>query len=102
VDFHERGHLFDEAIDTIRLAWSGEVVVRKGRHFDAAGILPRPVPDPPPPIWIGGSDDRAVQRAARCGDGWCPFFLRAGQSKINQDIALRSTQQLAERISSLH
>ncbi len=102
VAFGERGGLFDEAIDTIRQAWSGGVVVTKGRHFDAAGNLPRPTPTPPPPIWIGGSSDRAVRRAARCGDGWCPFFLRAGQSKINQDVALRSTQQLAERIAALH
>lgn len=102
VDFSKRGILLDEAIDLIRLAWSGEVVVRKGLNFDAPGNLPRPVPDPAPPIWIGGSSDKAVARAARAGDGWCPYFARAGQSKINRDTALNTTQQLAIKIERLH
>lgn len=102
VDFSKRGALLDEAIEVIRLAWSGEVVVKKGMNFDARGNLPRPVPNPPPPIWIGGSSDKAVARAANVGDGWCPYFVRAGQSKINQDTALYTTQQLAEKIARLH
>jgi probable F420-dependent oxidoreductase len=101
VDFSRRGALFDEALDVIRLAWSGDVVVRKGMNFNAPGNLPRPVPDPQPPIWIGGSSDKAVERAARAGDGWCPYFVRAGQSKINQDTAIYTTQQLAEKIVKL-
>lgn len=101
VDFSKRGALLDEAIDVIRLAWSGEVVVRKGMNFDAPGNLPRPAPDPQPPIWIGGSSDKAVERAARVGDGWCPYFVRAGQSKINQATALYTTQQLADKIATL-
>jgi probable F420-dependent oxidoreductase len=101
VDFSKRGALLDEAIEVIRLAWSGDVVVKKGMNFDAQGNLPRPVPNPPPPIWIGGSSDKAVARAANVGDGWCPYFVRAGQSKINQDTALYTTQQLAEKIARL-
>jgi len=102
VDFSKRGALLDEAIEVIRLAWSGEVVVKKGMNFDARGNLPRPAPDPQPPIWIGGSSDKAVERAARVGDGWCPYFVRAGQSKINQNTALYTTQQLADKIAKLH
>jgi len=102
VDFSKRGALLDEALEVIRLAWSGEVVIKKGVNFDAKGNLPRPAPNPQPPIWIGGSSDKAVERAARAGDGWCPYFVRAGQSKINQDTALYTTQQLAEKLVKLH
>jgi probable F420-dependent oxidoreductase len=101
VDFSKRGALLDEALEVIRMAWSGEVVVTKGMHFEAPGNLPRPVPNPAPPIWIGGSSDKAVERAARAGDGWCPYFIRAGQSKINQATALQTTQQLADKIAKL-
>ena len=37
VDFHKRGKLFDEAIDTIRLAWGGGAVVKEGLNFNATG-----------------------------------------------------------------
>jgi probable F420-dependent oxidoreductase len=102
VDFDKRGALFDEAIEVIRAAWSGDVVVKKGSGFNATGNHPRPAPHPQPPIWIGGSSHRAVARAARVGDGWCPYFVRAGQSKINQDTALHTTQQLADKIATLN
>ena len=54
VRYEERGALMDEAIETIRQAWAGGPVVRQGRHFNAVGNEPRPVPRPAPPIWIGG------------------------------------------------
>jgi len=101
IDFTKRGALMDEAIEVIRMAWSGEVVSKQGMNFNAIGNLPRPAPKPQPPIWIGGSSDKAVQRAARVGDGWCPYFVRAGQSKINKDTALYTTEQLAEKITKL-
>jgi probable F420-dependent oxidoreductase len=102
VDFSKRGALLDEALEVIRMAWSGDIVVKQGSNFNAIGNHPRPAPNPQPPIWIGGSSDKAVQRAARSADGWCPFFIRPGQSKINQDIALQTTQQLAEKVAQLN
>ena len=74
VPFKERGFLMDEALETIRAAWAGGAVVKKGRYFDARENEPRPVPTSPPPIWIGGGSDKAIDRAARWGDGWNPYF----------------------------
>jgi len=72
--FNQRGALTDEALETIELAWKGGRVVKQGRGFNAVGNEPRPVPSPPPPIWIGGASDKAVERAARWGNGWVPHF----------------------------
>ena len=33
---------------------------------------PRPVQQPRPPIWIGGSKSPALRRVAERGDGWIP------------------------------
>lgn len=74
VDFAERGKLTDEALETLALAWRGGAVVKKGLHFDAVGNEPRPLPSPPPPIWVGGGSDTALRRAALWGDGWAPYF----------------------------
>jgi probable F420-dependent oxidoreductase len=101
VEFSKRGELFDEALKVIRMAWSGDVVVQKGSNFNAIGNQPRPVPNPQPPIWIGGSSDKAVQRAAQSGDGWCPFFATPILSKSNRDIGLHSVEHLGEKIMQL-
>lgn len=100
-DFHRRGALSNEALDVIRRAWSGEVVAMRGADFDAPGNEPRPVPSPPPPIWIGGSSEKALDRAARWGDGWCPFYATPGMSQINQDSGIRSMEHLRELIARL-
>ncbi len=98
VDFHKRGKLFDEAIETIHMAWNGGVVVKEGMGFNATGNEPRPVPSPKPPIWIGGGSPAAVKRAARAGDGWSPFFAGPTMTAANQESGIHTIQQLAENI----
>jgi probable F420-dependent oxidoreductase len=102
VDFARRGALTDEALEAMRAAWSGEVVVKQGSTFNAAGNEPRPAPDPQPLVWIGGGSDKAIERAARWGDGWCPFYAAPGMSKINEAAAIHSVDQLREGIERIH
>lgn len=70
-DFSSRGRRYNEQIDVIRELTSHEVVDFTGdwHRIDHAGIRPlgfqRPVP-----IWIGGSAEVAVRRAARIADGF--------------------------------
>lgn len=65
VPFADRGRLTNEAIDAIKQAWGSEYV-------DGLGQQPRPVQQPRPPIWIGGSGPAALRRVAERGDGWIP------------------------------
>jgi len=101
VEFRKRGALFDEALDVIRLAWAGGSVVKQGLNFNAAGNEPRPAPDVPPPIWVGGGSDKAIERAARAAEGWCPFFAAPTMSKTNQDSGIQSVSHLADKIAEL-
>lgn len=101
VPFSERGALTDEALETIRLAWSGEPVVKQGRHFDARGIESRPVPNPPPPIWVGGGSDKAVERAARWGDGWVPYFSVPTNDPVVRKSAVVSMAHFGEKAARL-
>ena len=56
VDFEERNALFDEALDVLPRAWSGEPFDAEGLHFTAKGVIQRPRPAQNPiPIWIGGN-----------------------------------------------
>jgi probable F420-dependent oxidoreductase len=101
VDFHKRGALFNEALEVIRLAWAGGPVVVQGMNFNAGGNEPRPIPDKAPPIWVGGGSGKAVERAARWGDGWCPFFAAPTMSKSNQESGIHSVAQLHDKIKRL-
>lgn len=97
VDFRQRGRLTDEALATIREIWQGGSIVKKGLGFDAKGNEPRPAPNPAPKIWIGGSSEKALLRAAK-QDGWCPFFSIVHHSKLNQDTGIQSIDDLKNKI----
>jgi probable F420-dependent oxidoreductase len=101
VDFHRRGALTDEALDVIRRVWSGGVVTMQGSGFNAAGVESRPAPKPAPPIWVGGASGKALDRAARWGDGWCPFYSNPGMGAADQDTGVRSMEHLSELIARL-
>jgi probable F420-dependent oxidoreductase len=97
VDFHKRGRLTDEALETIREIWRGGPIVKKGLGFEAKGNEPRPTPTPAPKIWIGGSSEKALSRAVE-SDGWCPFFSSSRHSKLNQDNGIQSVDDLKNKV----
>jgi probable F420-dependent oxidoreductase len=78
VPFAERGRLLDDAIDVIDAALRDEfpkVETPTWTLDGSVGAQPRPVQQPRPPIWIGGSSRAALRRAARW-DGWLPQGTR--------------------------
>jgi probable F420-dependent oxidoreductase len=71
-DFHTRGRRLDAQISLLRRLWSEPVIEEHDRWhtINKAGINPRP--ERPIPIWVGGSVDASLRRAARLADGWYP------------------------------
>lgn len=71
IDQATRGTRTDEALQVIRLLWSGEKVDFAGKHFRLTGAQIRPCPAQADlPMWIGGGSPAAVRRTARFGTGW--------------------------------
>ena len=72
-DFRNRGRRSEEQIEVLRRLWTEPVVDFEGQwhRIPAAGINPLPV-QRPIPIWIGGSAEVAIRRAARIADGFFP------------------------------
>jgi alkanesulfonate monooxygenase SsuD/methylene tetrahydromethanopterin reductase-like flavin-dependent oxidoreductase (luciferase family) len=63
----------EEAIQVIRLVWSGERNLRfNGAHYRLAGAHSGPVPVHPIGIWLGVYGPRALRLAGRVADGWVP------------------------------
>ena len=75
-DFHTRGRRMDEQIRLLRLLWAEPLVSFEGRwdRVTKAGLNPLP-PRRDIPVWMGGSDPRAIDRVGRLGDGWFPLGL---------------------------
>ncbi len=80
-DYHHRGHDLDEAIDDLHRAWaSGQGADRGDTTSSDPAARYRQLPAAaPPPVWIGGSSEAALRRAAARGDGWMPLFLSADE-----------------------
>jgi alkanesulfonate monooxygenase SsuD/methylene tetrahydromethanopterin reductase-like flavin-dependent oxidoreductase (luciferase family) len=61
-----------EGVALIRALWCGQEVTAEGVSFqlEAFRLFPSPLQQPSPPIVIGGSSDKAIDRAARLADGY--------------------------------
>jgi probable F420-dependent oxidoreductase len=72
-DFKNRGRRSEEQVEVMRKLWTQELVTFQGQWHTItdAGLNPLPI-QRPIPIWFGGTDDRALRRLARLGDGWFP------------------------------
>ena len=70
VDFDKRGKLFDECLEIIRQAMSGEYFEYSSDNFAIGRCKLSPAPTAPVPVLIGGHAKPALRRAARLGDGW--------------------------------
>jgi G6PDH family F420-dependent oxidoreductase len=66
----ERLEMLEEAIEVIRLLWTGEQVSHRGRHYRVENARIYTLPDTPPPIFVSGFGPKAVDLAARIGDGF--------------------------------
>jgi alkanesulfonate monooxygenase SsuD/methylene tetrahydromethanopterin reductase-like flavin-dependent oxidoreductase (luciferase family) len=62
-----------EAIEVIRLLWSGDRGVRfEGHHYRLKGIHSGPVPAHDIGIWVGAGGPRMLALIGRVADGWIP------------------------------
>jgi F420-dependent oxidoreductase-like protein len=79
IDFPPTAERFDrleDALEVVTRLMTGEPVSFEGHHvrLDGARLLPRPVQQPRPPVWIGGTGPRrTLPIAARWADVWHGF-----------------------------
>jgi F420-dependent oxidoreductase-like protein len=94
IDFPSTGTRFDlleDALEMLSRLMTGERVSYEGRLLQLrdAQMLPRPVQQPRPPIWIGGTGPRrTLPLAARWADVWhafgSPKALRDPSARLNR------------------
>jgi len=73
----------EEAIDVIRLIWSGERGRRyQGKFYRLAGVNTGPRPPHPIGIWIGAGGPRMLDLIGRKADGWVPSMWPGMSTEI--------------------
>ncbi len=85
VSFADRGTLTDSTLVDFAEALSNTYV-------NGMGSLPRPAQSPRPPIWIGGSSNPAIRRAAAY-EGWLP---QGPATREGLDLLLSTREKLGK------
>jgi alkanesulfonate monooxygenase SsuD/methylene tetrahydromethanopterin reductase-like flavin-dependent oxidoreductase (luciferase family) len=68
----------EEAIEIIRLFWSGErSIAFEGKHYRVKGLHPGPPPAHEIEIWLGVGKPRSLALLGRAADGWVPSLTWA-------------------------
>lgn len=88
VDVAGRGARTDAAIEELLHHFDATEIVSAGEP----AMLPKPVQQPAPPIWIGGRSDAALRRAARYGRGWLPYLMTPAQV-AERALVLRASRE---------
>ena len=72
VPFEGRGSRAVECIQLMKRLWTEEKVTHKGRFFNVQNLTlgPRPIQQPHPPIFTGGSAEIALKRAGTWANGF--------------------------------
>ena len=92
VNVDDRNGIFDEYLEVLKRAWTGEPVTFDGQFVSARGVTAQPVPvqQPRPPIWLGGNSQLTRRRVAERADGWMPMPSPRGMG----GVALETTEDL--------
>ncbi|HEX2679963.1 MAG TPA: LLM class flavin-dependent oxidoreductase [Candidatus Dormibacteraeota bacterium] len=76
-------HGLEEAIQVIRLMWSGEHGIRfDGKFYELAGAHSGPVPGHPIGIWLGAYRPRMLSLTGRLADGWVPSYGNVKEAEL--------------------
>ncbi|MEV0357257.1 TIGR03619 family F420-dependent LLM class oxidoreductase [Nocardia sp. NPDC050697] len=100
IDYATRGRRADEALDVLRLLWSGgpDGVEFHGEFFDFTEVCVYPKPSTADfPIHIGGSSPAAARRAGRRGAGYFAGGMLTPDERAHQLTLARAEAATAGR-----
>ncbi|MFP5321252.1 MAG: LLM class F420-dependent oxidoreductase [Acidimicrobiia bacterium] len=66
-----RLEMLEEAVEVMRWLWTGEQVTHRGRHYTVENARLYSLPDEPVPVYVSAFGPKAMELAARIGDGYC-------------------------------
>ena len=94
VNIKRRPSLMEEAVEALKLAWTGEPFEFRGHQVR---ILPRPAQRPRPLISMGGASPASAKRAARIADGYQPIHPKLYRIYLEELDALGKARPSGRR-----
>jgi probable F420-dependent oxidoreductase len=92
--YEHRGARLEAQIETMRSLWRGDTSVAVGeKTFPNVAFGPVPAQGGDVPLWLAGTSDRALARAARHADAWHPAHITPSRVKERS----RRLEELAGR-----
>jgi probable F420-dependent oxidoreductase len=72
--FERRFGVLRERVEAMLAIWTADEASYHGRYVSFERIMswPKPVQRPHPPLLVGGTGERVLERVVRYGDGWFP------------------------------
>jgi probable F420-dependent oxidoreductase len=91
--FERRFGVLRERAEAMKAIWTQDEASYHGRYvsFDRIMSWPKPVQSPHPPLWIGGTGEKVLDRVLRYGDGWFPN-QRDGLAERIAELRRRAAQ----------
>ena len=87
--FGQRFGVMRERAEAMKAIWTQDEASYHGKHVDFDHIMswPKPVQKPHPPLWIGGTGDKVIDRVLRYGDGWFPNSRDPDADRLAERVA---------------
>jgi G6PDH family F420-dependent oxidoreductase len=82
-----RLEMLEEAVEVMRKLWTGEVVTLRGEHYDVDQARIYTLPEQPVPVYVSAFGPKALDVAARIGDG---FINTADDADIVREFKEKS------------
>jgi probable F420-dependent oxidoreductase len=94
-DPSRRFTLMRERVEAIKAIWTEEEASYEGEFvkFDRIWCWPKPVQEPHPPVLVGGTGPRVLDRVLRFGDEWMPNRLPDDQIAVRIDELNRRAEE---------
>jgi probable F420-dependent oxidoreductase len=99
-----RGRRTNEMLALMQRLWSEEHVTHHGDFFafEDVTLLPQPVQQPHPPIWVAGRSEAAMRRAALLGDGWYPYLFTVRRLRSSNEAVHQYAAEAGRDLSGFH
>jgi probable F420-dependent oxidoreductase len=78
-----------ERVEAMKAIWTQDEAEYHGEHvdFDPIWSWPKPLQEPHPPVFVGGTGEKVIDRVLRYGDGWIPNRISSPE-ELKQRIEL--------------